>query len=152
MAGHGIASIFSSLFRAFRPVMKKAGKYAARKAGETGMKIASDIIHGDSLRNSFKRRLTDAQDEVVSDSLKNLQRVLRGNGSAKRRKITSSHAKNKRKVKKIRGRRKKNKKKTKSASQNKKKKGPKHLSTHHNIKYQKRVKSKELQHTHGDLF
>lgn len=145
MAGYGIASIFSNLFRAFRPVIKQAGRYAAQKMGETGVKIASDVMHGDSLRNSFKRRLGDVKDEVVSDSVKKLHRVMRGNGTTIRRK----HSKIKNKLK-IKAKKKKRKKK-KLRPQKKAKKRGKGSSKHLIVNRQKRATSKTM-HVHGDLF
>ena len=61
--GHGIGSIFSSLFRTVFPLLKRVGPALGRKALQTGMQIASDVASGQSFKESAKTHVMDAIQE-----------------------------------------------------------------------------------------
>lgn len=62
--GHGLGGLFGKLFRAavpvFRntvsPMLKRGAKAVAREALNTGVGVASDMLDGGSLQESFERR------------------------------------------------------------------------------------------------
>lgn len=54
--GHGLGSILSGLFRTALPVLKKVGATVGKEALKGGLDVASDVMGGDSLKQSLKRR------------------------------------------------------------------------------------------------
>src|SRR5258705_10644126 len=68
--GHGLGSLFGSLARAAIPLLKDGAKYVGKKLLSTGMSVADDMVSGESLRGSLKRRGVDAVDSVRSDAIK----------------------------------------------------------------------------------
>ena len=93
MRGHGLGSLFSSLFRRAIPLLKLGGKYMGKKAMETGMHVLDDVIEGHSLKKSLKSNLKRAGQGVLKDV-----RVKLKGGRARRRvkrgeRAKSDHAK-----------------------------------------------------------
>ena len=56
LRGHGLGNIFRSLFRIFSPIAKRVGKAVGRQALRTGAEIATDVVSGENLKHSFKKR------------------------------------------------------------------------------------------------
>lgn len=54
--GSGLGSIFRGLFRFLWPAVKNIGKSAGREALQAGAEIASDVLKGENIKRSAKRR------------------------------------------------------------------------------------------------
>lgn len=94
--GHGIGSLFSGLFRAVFPILKRVAPVIGRKALETGMQIAGDVASGQSLKESAKTRAVNA----IQDTINKFVPVdVDQSGSGSRRRKRSRPAKNKTKTK-----------------------------------------------------
>ena len=52
--GHGLGSIFSGLFKAATPLLKRGAKALGKQALSTGMELASDLIEGKKIEDSSK--------------------------------------------------------------------------------------------------
>ena len=52
--GHGLGSVFSSLFRVAKPFLRQGGRYIARHALNTGSAFANDVLNGENWRESGK--------------------------------------------------------------------------------------------------
>ena len=76
--GHGIGSIFGSLFRSAAPLLKRGLAYVGRQALKTGAQIASDMVDGKSFGESAKEHLRERIKDAAQD-------VLGQTGSGKRR-------------------------------------------------------------------
>ena len=75
--GHGIGSVLSGLFRSALPMLKNFG----RKALQTGLNVATDVVEGNSFKDSLRKR--------VPDGIRGFQAEQFGqSGSGKRRKRT----------------------------------------------------------------
>lgn len=92
--GHGIGSLFSGLMRFVRPLLMRGAKFLGKKAVSTGTKIFSDVVSGDNVGQSAKRRinetLTDIRDQHGSGKRrkKGLKRAGKKQSSKKRIKST----------------------------------------------------------------
>ena len=64
--GHGIGSIFGGLFRSFFPILKRLAPIIGRKALQTGVQIAADIISGQSFKEAAKNRVSHAFQEGIN--------------------------------------------------------------------------------------
>lgn len=77
MRGHGIGSIFASLFRRAIPLLKRGGKYLAKQALHTGSAAVKDIITGEEKpREAFRKHLKAAKKRVTADAKKRVVRYL----------------------------------------------------------------------------
>ena len=57
--GHGLGSLLSGLFRNAIPMLKRGLATFGRHALKTGLEIANDVVDGDSLKNSAKKRVPE---------------------------------------------------------------------------------------------
>jgi len=64
--GHGLGSIFRSLFRMIMPAARSAGKAVAKQALISGADVAGDLIQGESLKQSVKRRGAAAAENLLN--------------------------------------------------------------------------------------
>ena len=64
--GHGIGSIFGGLFRSFFPILKRLAPVIGRKALQTGVQIADDVIGGQSLKEAAKNRVGNVFQEGIN--------------------------------------------------------------------------------------
>ena len=53
--GHGLGSVLSGLFRSALPMIKNFGK----KALQTGLNVATDVVECTSFRDSLRKRVPD---------------------------------------------------------------------------------------------
>ena len=60
--GHGLGRLFRSVF----PFIKKFAPIVGRKALQTGVKIASDVADGQSLKDAAKTRIFGALEEGIN--------------------------------------------------------------------------------------
>jgi len=79
--GHGLGSILSGLFRSAWPILRNAGKSFGKRALQTGLNIANDVVEGSTFRDAASRR--------VPEGIKGFAESNYGQtGSGKRRKHT----------------------------------------------------------------
>ena len=81
--GTGLGSLFRSLFRVLMPVAKTAGRAIGKQALSTGAQIASDVVAGQSIKESAKRRGRAGAAALLKRASRKLQR---GKGLGRRRK------------------------------------------------------------------
>ena len=58
--GHGLGSLFGGLLRSALPLIKRGAVALGRGALKTGVRIADDVLSGQSIKKAAKRRVTHA--------------------------------------------------------------------------------------------
>ncbi len=58
-AGHGLGSILSGFFRSAFPMLKRGLATFGKHALKTGLEIADDMVQGETLRDSAKKRVPE---------------------------------------------------------------------------------------------
>lgn len=121
MRGHGLASFFAKMFRTSLPLLKNGGRYLARQMLSTGLKTVNDIASGKNAKESMKRHLIDASDNMLDNVKLKIRRRMSGKGLKKPKRKKRTIAK-KRKLKKVKRKVKKpiNKRKKKIIKKNRK--------------------------------
>lgn len=75
--GHGLGSIFSSLFRKAVPLIRnllpKAAKVAGKTLIKTGIKVGNDVLEGKKLRDSIKTHIKDS----IKEQLPHAQQAIK---------------------------------------------------------------------------
>ena len=72
--GHGLGSIFSGLFKAATPLLKRGAKALGKQALSTGMELASDLIEGKNFKTAAKSRLKKAGSNLISEASTSIRR------------------------------------------------------------------------------
>ena len=113
--GHGLGGIFRSLarvfmpiaktvFKASKPLMKKAVKYAGKEALQVGLDTVTDVVNGNDLKTSLKKNVKTRSKHVLNktkDKIKEgLEKVIKGAGK-KRKHQSSTRKKRAKKMKTI---------------------------------------------------
>ena len=103
--GHGLGGIFRSLarvfmpiaktvFKASKPLMKKAVKYAGKEALQVGLDTVTDVVNGNDLKTSLKKNVKTRSRHVLNktkDKIKEgLQKVIKGAGKKRKHQFKSS--------------------------------------------------------------
>ena len=57
---HGLGSLFGDLLRSAMPLIKRGAVALGKGALKTGVRIADDVMSGQSIKKATKRRVTDA--------------------------------------------------------------------------------------------
>ncbi len=70
--GHGLGNLFGSLFRSAMPLIKRGAMALGKRALNTGMHVARDVVAGGNLKQSIKRRAKEAGADLL-DGLLNSQ-------------------------------------------------------------------------------
>ena len=83
--GHGLGSLFGGLLRSTMPLIKRGAVALGKEALKIGVRIADDVMSGQSIKRATKRRVADAG--------RNLMRVL-APGVRPRKRIKHAPAKN----------------------------------------------------------
>jgi hypothetical protein len=78
--GHGLGSIFGSLFKSAVPLLKREAKTLGREALKTGLNLASDVMEGQNVTKAAKSRMK-------STELNLLQKAITGVGPPGERSI-----------------------------------------------------------------
>jgi len=66
--GHGLGNVIGGLFRrAVLPFLNKNEKTLIRNVMKTGMEVADDVLIGQSLKSSVKKRLPQGIKRAASD-------------------------------------------------------------------------------------
>lgn len=118
--GHGF---FGSIFK---HILKPLGKYFGKQALKTGVEIGGDILQGENLKSSAKKRLKSTKDNVLNDAIDRAKLFAQtGKGKRRKRKKKKTFPI---KIKKRRSKKRVNrKKKNKRRSVRKRKSKSKHL-------------------------
>ena len=58
--GHGLGSLFGGLLRSAMPLIKRGAVALGKGALKTGVRIADDVMSGQSIKKAPKRRVADA--------------------------------------------------------------------------------------------
>lgn len=81
--GHGLGSVLSGFFRRLvLPFVKTHGKNMLTSAMKTGMEVAGDVMEGQSLKESAKKRVPEGIKRTVRNVINQS-----GSGRRKRRKL-----------------------------------------------------------------
>jgi len=66
--GHGLGSFLSGLFRNAWPLIKTGAKAFGKQFLRTGLQIANDVVEGQELKDSSKRRIPEGIKAFTSSS------------------------------------------------------------------------------------
>lgn len=94
--GYGLGNIFGSLFRSAVPLLKQGLKTVGKKALQTGIQVADDVISGQNLKESVKHRAKTAGKELLSSVGSNLSSRLQERKSQSKKRLQSPVKKAKR--------------------------------------------------------
>ena len=64
--GHGLGSLFGGLIRSAMPLIKRGALALGKGALKTGLGVAGDVLSGQSIKSSAKRRLKETGKDMVS--------------------------------------------------------------------------------------
>lgn len=64
--GHGIGGVLRGLFRSAMPLIKKGVKSLGKVALETGVQVANDVMAGEKLKSSLKKRSKQAGRTLIN--------------------------------------------------------------------------------------
>ena len=83
MRGHGLGSLFSSLFRRALPFIKTGAKYIGRKAAESGARVLDDVLEGNSPKVAFRNNAKRMGRELLIDAKKKMKGRGRSHNKSK---------------------------------------------------------------------
>ena len=92
--GHGLGSLLGGLFRRAVPMLKKGLATFGKHALKTGLEIANDVVAGENVKDSAKRRVVEGIKRVVrpesfiSQSGRGRKRTSTPRKISKKRKVT----------------------------------------------------------------
>lgn len=99
--GAGLGSLFAGLFRAILPLAKSAAKSVGREALATGADMASDILQGESIKRTVKRRGRKAASQLLKKASK---KIAQTGGKRRKRRSVKTIRRKKPKTKRQKGR------------------------------------------------
>ena len=67
--GHGLGSLFGGLIRSAMPLIKRGALALGKGALKTGLGVAGDVLSGQSIKSSAKRRLKETGKDMVGKML-----------------------------------------------------------------------------------
>ena len=73
--GHGLGSIFSGLFKAATPLLKRGAKALGKQALSTGMELANDLLEGRNFKTAAKSRLKKAGSSLMKDAVNSIKKT-----------------------------------------------------------------------------
>lgn len=88
MQGRGIGSFLSGLLKKAAPVLKSAAKHAGKQLLTTGAQVASDVVSGQNVGASLKRRFEDTGKGLLQDALGGVSNLASGGAPPKKRRKT----------------------------------------------------------------
>lgn len=94
--GHGLGSVLGRVFRFALPMLKKGLAYVGKHVARTGQEIAEDVLSGQNVKESFKKRVPSGIKRAVR-----LENFIPQSGSGKRRKRKQSKKKKASKKRKV---------------------------------------------------
>jgi len=103
--GHGLGSLFSSLARFAVPLLKRGAKYLGRRALQTGVDIARDVMEDKKdWRAATKHRLKSTANTIMDDVEEKIRRQQGGANKKlykKRKRLSATTKKKKKKSKRV---------------------------------------------------
>src|SRR5579863_2486931 len=84
--GHGLGSLFSSLFRSSLPLLKRAGLYLGRQAVRTGFDIAQDALNNRNIGESAKEHFKSMGNRIVGEAKNQMGQGKRKRAPSRKRK------------------------------------------------------------------
>ena len=88
--GHGLGSILSGLFRSALPMLRRGLATFGKHALKTGLEIANDVVAGDNIKDSARKRVPEGIKRFATTS-----NFFNQSGSGRRRigkrKVTTRH-------------------------------------------------------------
>ena len=75
--GHGLGSIFGGLAKMVLPLAKRVLPVVKRHAVKTGMRIARDVMKGNSLKKAARKRVLEAGADMLDDVVKRPRRSIK---------------------------------------------------------------------------
>ena len=94
--GHGLGSLLGGLFRSAMPMIKRGLAAFGKHALKTGLEVANDVVAGDSIKDSAKKRIPQAIKRFASGALSQS-----GSGYGKRRRQASKKRKTSKRRRKV---------------------------------------------------
>ena len=67
--GHGLSNLFGGLLRSVMPLIRRGAMNLGKGALKTGVRIADDVLSGQSIKRAAKRRVTDTGKTMLRDLL-----------------------------------------------------------------------------------
>ena len=64
--GYGIGSLLSGMFRAAVPLLRKGARALGKQALRTGIDVGRDVLRGQNIRDSAKRRVVQGTKKMVN--------------------------------------------------------------------------------------
>ena len=80
--GYGLGSIFKGLFRWAMPHLQQGAKMLGKKALQTGVQVAQDVLNGDHVKTAVSKRAKQALGDMTSQ---NSSQSGRGRKATKRK-------------------------------------------------------------------
>lgn len=74
--GHGLGSIFSGLFKAAVPMLKKGAVQLGKTALKTGVNIAKDALGGESIKSAFSKNVKSAGRDILNKSFNSIGNLI----------------------------------------------------------------------------
>ena len=81
--GNGLGSFFGRLFRAILPVAKTVGKSALKQAVNFGSNVVGDLVEGQPVKQSLKKRGLQATQNLLNKADQKLNQSGQGLGKRK---------------------------------------------------------------------
>ena len=82
--GYGLGGFFRRMFRAALPFLVRGGQTLGKEVIRTGTQVVSDVLEGQNLKESAKKRSQDAGKSIARKTIDTLQGMV-GKGKYKRR-------------------------------------------------------------------
>ena len=73
--GRGLGGIFNGLARMIIPVLKRTGKTVLKEGLRSGVDVLGDIVSGQNVKSSFKKRAKQAGTRLVDQSIRSIGRI-----------------------------------------------------------------------------
>jgi hypothetical protein len=67
--GHGLGSIFGSLFKSAVPLFKRGANTLGREALKTGLNLASEVMEGQNVTQAAKSRLKSTGQNLLQKAM-----------------------------------------------------------------------------------
>ena len=85
--GSGLGNIFSGLWRAAVPLLKRGAKAVGKRAVRTGIRVAGDVLRGRNMKTSLKRRGAEALDSFLGAPAKKSRKTSNKRPRRRRRRV-----------------------------------------------------------------
>lgn len=89
--GHGLGSVFSSLFRSSIPYIKSGAKYIGKELLHAGLNSAQDIIRGDNAKLAVNKRFKETKQRITKKIKRKIRKVMNGKGKINNKNKSDSY-------------------------------------------------------------